>query len=113
MNSLICARIASSSLVSWRLMLFRLFSVLCKSCSVEVWLCAESAGVGPGEIWPAAGVAGAFVLSGGITIFGGVFRATSPVEADAAGFLVAGWGIFLGLAFSAVLVGWSGVAAGC
>src|SRR5215470_13614168 len=93
---------ASSSLDSWRLRLFRVFSALCSSCSVVGSLRVESPWA-LGEIVPDEG--GVSVPSGLIMIRGVVLRAVStllPVFCGGAGVFFAGvWVLpFLGLALS-------------
>ena len=127
MNSLICARIASSSLESWRVMPLRLASAPCKSCSVEAWLCAASTGVGPGEISPAADCVrfrlfsrnhlpgDCIVGNFGLVIAGGRGgrRFFSVVRRDCFGFFSA---VVLSLSVDAVAgccASWDGCSAGC
>src|SRR5260370_410295 len=64
---------ACSSLESWRLMLLRLDSELCRSCSVLAWSWETSLFGEPGEICP--GVAEGSAPSGLTTILGGTLRA--------------------------------------
>ena len=72
MNSLICARIASSSFDSVRVIPFRFASAPWRSWSVEAWLFPPLAGVGPGEICCGVGAG-----SAGIIFLGGLLCATS------------------------------------